>query len=138
MKEKLHIYIYIYLCMICTSVIAYYNSCKRCDCSTGMNDTYYSLTKQAQELFFIQSCPNLSTQTAPLKERFHRLTDQLVQLLEKENITSNHIIHAFPMLPTNVRCKYKSYLDNILYRFSKPLFTSSPDFIMNFNLLKWL
>lgn len=56
--------------------------------------------------------------------------------LQNKVVTIDHIIEAFPMLPTDMKSQYKSSLENLLHRKSSSMLASDQDYIQTFSLLK--
>ena len=103
---------------------------------TELGDTYYSLTKQAQENFYILSNPNLFTTTALITQTMLDLIDQFVMYLQRKVVTADSIVEAFPMLPSDMKLKYKLSLEKLLNGQPLSMFGNDQEYIRVISLLK--
>jgi len=102
----------------------------------GLTDTYYSVSKEAQEHYYILSDPSLSQYTFPLTQELHHLVDEFRAFLQSNRVTESDVIDKFPLLPIDVKTNYTSFLETILIVKPYPLFSTEEEYIRLFGLLK--
>ncbi len=101
----------------------------------GLGDTYYSLTKLAQEHFCIVSNSTLSRIAGPSIHALQQLIHQFITYMKSGVVTASHIIEAFPKLPCDLKPTYKSFLEN-LNEGSYSILSNESDYVRIFSLIK--